>query len=62
MAEVYSLLWPFYNNVINLEQRIIDKILEGGVVVDGQPSWKADSLIYEKNYGPIKVKVIDRAR
>ncbi len=40
-------------NEIHLTQETIDRIMESG------PRWKVDSLVYEKGYGPIDVKIVD---
>ncbi|MCK4661947.1 MAG: T9SS type A sorting domain-containing protein [Bacteroidales bacterium] len=47
------------NNHIDLTQETVDDIMSGGKIVEGEPSWKANHIVYEESYAPIKIKVID---
>jgi len=47
------------NNPIELTQETIDYIMAGGDIINGEYSWKAQTLTYERNFGPIDIRVID---
>lgn len=46
------------NNLV-LSDETVDHILEGGMMVNGEPTWKAETAIYQSGAGPLTVKVID---